>query len=636
MNPQKILIVDDDPFVQGTLAEKFREAGFEVVSAKDGETGIEALAGSPDIIITELLLPKVSGLELLRRARLKSADTPLIVFSTVYRDEAFFEDLKNRYGISGYFIKPVQFERVFSLIKDLKKEAPEGVSPKERFGVKKISGEIVPLLFPVLLHKLYMNKATGRLRLQTGNIIKEFHFKNGIPVFAKSNLVQETLGRVLLDSGLISKIDYEMSIRQMLKERKRHGEVLLEMGVLPINLKEALKIQLRQKLLNTFMWKNGTYYFIPEKELKIDIESGILPAEIIWEGIKTQIDEETCNSYLEEFMDGHVFEGKPNYSLKELGFSKEEERFFISIDGKKTMRELIESSPLDTPYTKKLLITLLITGLIEVRNEVKVRKPEKQIQGVNIRIAESKGLKNEEDIKLYNDLNNYLNELKTKNYFEVLGLKEDATDENVRKSYFMLAREYHPDRFYNKEKLIKDTVEEIFTIITQAYNSLTTAELRKKYMESLKGKQEEKKSEDVQALVSAEIQFQKGMVYYKSQDYIKAEECFKWAVKLNPQEAEYNGWLGWVLYKKQPDDSQMRKKAEEAINHALQMNPKWDQGYLFLAYLARIQKDEERAEKYFQKALEVNPNNQEALREVRLINMRRQKSEGIFKKLFKK
>lgn len=636
MNPQKILIVDDDPFVQGTLAEKFREAGFEVVSAKDGETGIEALAGSPDIIITELLLPKVSGLELLRRARLKSADTPLIVFSTVYRDEAFFEDLKNRYGISGYFIKPVQFERVFSLIKDLKKEAPEGVSPKERFGVKKISGEIVPLLFPVLLHKLYMNKATGRLRLQTGNIIKEFHFKNGIPVFAKSNLVQETLGRVLLDSGLISKIDYEMSIRQMLKERKRHGEVLLEMGVLPINLKEALKIQLRQKLLNTFMWKNGTYYFIPEKELKVDIESGILPAEIIWEGIKTQIDEETCNSYLEEFMDGHVFEGKPNYSLKELGFSKEEERFFISIDGKKTMRELIESSPLDTPYTKKLLITLLITGLIEVRNEVKVRKPEKQIQGVNTRIAESKGLKNEEDIKLYNDLNNYLNELKTKNYFEVLGLKEDATDEDVRKSYFMLAREYHPDRFYNKEKLIKDTVEEIFTIITQAYNSLTTAELRKKYMESLKGKQEEKKSEDVQALVSAEIQFQKGMVYYKSQDYIKAEECFKWAVKLNPQEAEYNGWLGWVLYKKQPDDSQMRKKAEEAINHALQMNPKWDQGYLFLAHLARIQKDEERAEKYFQKALEVNPNNQEALREVRLINMRKQKSEGIFKKLFKK
>lgn len=619
MNHQKILIVDDDPLVQSGLVEKFKEAGFDVITAKDGETGISCLADAPDIIITELLLPKISGLELLRRARSKSSDTPLIVFSTVYRDEAFFEDLKNRYGIAGYFIKPVQFERVYSLIKELKKQPTKQDSGKESFGIKKTSGEIVPFLFPVLLHKLYMSKSTGRLRLQSGNVIKEFQFKNGIPVFAKSNLIQETLGRVLLDTGLISKMDYEMSIRQMLKEKKRHGEVLLEMGLLPINLKEALKIQLKQKLLNTFSWKSGTYYFVPEKEIKIDIESEINPAEIILEGIKTQIDEEMCNSYLAEFFNSIVVEGKPNYSLKELGLSKEEEKFFLRIDGKKTLRELIDSSSMDKGFTKKLLIALLILGLIEIKNE-----------------KEEKALKNDDDKKLYHDLNTFLTELKTKNYFEVLGVPEKTTDESVKKSYFLLAKEYHPDRYYNKDKSIRDTAEEIFTILTNAYNSLMTEELRKKYSESLKEKSQEKKLEDAQSLVNAEIQFQKGMVYYKSHDFVNAEECFKWAVKLNPNEAEYNGWLGWVLYKKQPGDSVVRKKAEAAINHALEMNPKWDQGYLFLAYLARAEKNEEKAENYFHKALECNPNNQEALREVRLINMRKKKSEGLFKRIFKK
>ncbi len=635
MMPQKILIIDDDPFVQSGLVEKFKAAGFNVLTAKDGEDGIAYLAESPDIIITELLLPKVSGLEVIRRARHKSVDIPLIVFSTVYRDEAFFEDLKNRYGISGYFIKPVQFERVYSLIKSLKRESAREMSRKESFGVKKASGEIVPLLFPTLLHKLYISRATGRLRVQSGNMIKEFLFKNGCPVFAKSNLIHETLGRVLLDTGLISKIDYEMSIRQMLKEKKKQGEVLLEMGVLPINLKEALKIQLKQKLLNTFSWESGTYYFAPEKEVKIDIESEIKPAEIILEGIKTRINEETCDRYLAEFLPYPVYEGKPNYSLKELGLSKEEEKFFLKIDGKKTLQELIDSSPLEKNLTKKLLLALIILGLIEIKNGGVAENRAQKIDGSR-KTLEEKGLKSEEDIKLYNDLNTYLTELKTKNYFEVLGVNEKATDADVKKSYFLMAREYHPDRFYNKDKSIRDVAEEIFTLLTTAYNALMTEDLRKKYLESLKGKDQEKKSEDVQSRVNAEIQFQKGMVYYKSQDFVNAEECFKWAVKLNPNEAEYAGWLGWVLYKKQPADSAIRKKAEEAINHALQMNPKWDQGYIFLAYLARVEKDEEKAEKYFKKALECNPNNQDAIREVRLINMRKKKSEGLFKKIFNK
>ena len=80
MHTAKVLVVEDDDRLRDGLVEMLRTAGFWVESAADGERGLE-LAPAADLILLNLGLPKLSGLEVLRAMREKGDYTPVIVVS---------------------------------------------------------------------------------------------------------------------------------------------------------------------------------------------------------------------------------------------------------------------------------------------------------------------------------------------------------------------------------------------------------------------------------------------------------------------------------------------------------------------------------------------------------------------------
>jgi CheY-like chemotaxis protein len=81
----KILVVEDDQNLRLTLTELLRLEGFTVVSARDGDEGyLQAMAHQPDLVITDLNMPILNGVELarlLRRQRGKMAEVPIIALS---------------------------------------------------------------------------------------------------------------------------------------------------------------------------------------------------------------------------------------------------------------------------------------------------------------------------------------------------------------------------------------------------------------------------------------------------------------------------------------------------------------------------------------------------------------------------
>ena len=81
----KILVVEDDQNLRQTLTELLRMEGFTVVSARDGDEGyLQAMAHQPDLVITDLNMPILNGVELarlLRRQRGKMAGVPIIALS---------------------------------------------------------------------------------------------------------------------------------------------------------------------------------------------------------------------------------------------------------------------------------------------------------------------------------------------------------------------------------------------------------------------------------------------------------------------------------------------------------------------------------------------------------------------------
>ena len=81
--PRRILLVDDDASLLVVLAEQLHDDGYEVATARDGQEALRRLeAGWPDLILLDLMLPKVDGLALARQIK-ADADLPIIVLSAI-------------------------------------------------------------------------------------------------------------------------------------------------------------------------------------------------------------------------------------------------------------------------------------------------------------------------------------------------------------------------------------------------------------------------------------------------------------------------------------------------------------------------------------------------------------------------
>ena len=80
--PVKILVVDDEPPIRKLLRTGLSTQGYEVLDAPNGKTALELLAQKPDLVILDLGLPDIDGLELLRRIRHLQSSLPIVVLSS--------------------------------------------------------------------------------------------------------------------------------------------------------------------------------------------------------------------------------------------------------------------------------------------------------------------------------------------------------------------------------------------------------------------------------------------------------------------------------------------------------------------------------------------------------------------------
>ena len=102
----KILIVEDEEALAQVLKEKFEKEDFEVKIVVDGETALPLVKSfMPDMVLLDLILPKKSGVEVLKEMKLEEdiKDIPVIILSNLSEDEDIKEGLA--LGAKDYFVK---------------------------------------------------------------------------------------------------------------------------------------------------------------------------------------------------------------------------------------------------------------------------------------------------------------------------------------------------------------------------------------------------------------------------------------------------------------------------------------------------------------------------------------------------
>jgi DNA-binding response OmpR family regulator len=106
MNKNRILIVEDDQFLRKASEVGLRKRGFTVITACDGEEALRQVRiGAPDLILLDLLLPKLSGMQVLEALKLdkQTCTIPVVVLSNSFIDS----DVKKatNLGAAGYLVK---------------------------------------------------------------------------------------------------------------------------------------------------------------------------------------------------------------------------------------------------------------------------------------------------------------------------------------------------------------------------------------------------------------------------------------------------------------------------------------------------------------------------------------------------
>lgn len=114
----RILVVEDEPVVRALLCEFLRKNGFDVLEAKDGERGVELYRlAHPQLILTDIMLPGLNGLDLLNEVK-SDGDQTIVILMTGYGNEEFL--LKAlRGGATNYFAKPFDYAELLAFIRSV-------------------------------------------------------------------------------------------------------------------------------------------------------------------------------------------------------------------------------------------------------------------------------------------------------------------------------------------------------------------------------------------------------------------------------------------------------------------------------------------------------------------------------------
>jgi len=107
--PFTILVVDDDPVIQKLLAVTFEMEGYHVVTASDGEEALDRVAAErPAVVVLDVMMPKVDGIEVLRRIKANpiTANTPVLLLSAKAQAQDIDDGMAA--GADFYLTKPFE------------------------------------------------------------------------------------------------------------------------------------------------------------------------------------------------------------------------------------------------------------------------------------------------------------------------------------------------------------------------------------------------------------------------------------------------------------------------------------------------------------------------------------------------
>ena len=535
---------------------------------------------------------------------------------------------------------------------------------------------------------------------------------HGRPAKAKLSAQSIYLGQVLLELGVIDPPALDASLREMASPtsgaRRLHGTILLDNGVIDRGqLDDGLRSQLLRKMALVAQMPAATVFeFYGDWDGLADFGAEPMPIDtfgVVWTAIREQPPFEHAKAALERMTRGRLRVAK-TAQLDRFGFTQEERRWIdlLRLRALRLDDFFAAAEQINERITRLIVYCLAITKQIELVSEEEAAAaeaaaaaavppppasssapitPKSAVGRITLRrervitnpaIVEEKSspripmpdrraspppdqpqtavvVATPAPIEVRRkDITERARTIDKQNYFEMLAVTPESTPDEVKNAYITLAKTWHPDKLPTALADVKEQCARVFARMSEAHQTLTDAEKRKRYLTLMKeGGETPEAQQEIQNVVGAAVEFQKAEICLKKNDPVQAEVLARRALQMDPNQADYIALLAWIESLKDSSAEATQDRIAD-LDRAIKINDRCERAYYYRAMLYKRHNRDGPAFKDFQKVNQLNPKNIDAQRELRLYEMRGSRAPsqapaqspaqtpGLFQKFFKK
>ena len=214
----KILLVEDEPGLIVTLTDRLVSEGYEVTSATDGPTGLDAAStGEYDLVLLDVMLPKKNGYDVARDLRQKGVSTPILMLTA--KGETIDKVLGLKLGADDYLTKPFEMIELLARIEVLLRRSTERTSHQP-------SGEFRFGNIGVDFRRAEVTRDNSTLDLSAMEFrLLQFFIENRGTVHSRDELLDAVWGYDAMPTTRT--VDVHIAwLRQKLEENPRHPQFI--------------------------------------------------------------------------------------------------------------------------------------------------------------------------------------------------------------------------------------------------------------------------------------------------------------------------------------------------------------------------------------------------------------------------
>ena len=478
-----------------------------------------------------------------------------------------------------------------------------------------------------LVREIAAKTISGRLQLELEKVKVAVYFRSGVLAFAACNVKSYRLGNYLVQSNVISEEDLRF-LGTVTKDFDLLRTLILEKRISEAQAHQFQKRQVSDVLRLALQWTEGNWVFDARSHLDEEINFGLDVQTLLIEAAR-RLPAKFVTSRFRNPGEIIIPVADP---LVWNGLLPTEVFLLSRLQAPTPLNELVLVSKLSEQEAHQAIYVLALGGFMKRsywKSTFRDPSPPTVVETHQPVVTPDKPEKPAPDP---DSLEAFLNRLAlTTNYYEVLAVGSTASVPELKHAYYNLARKYHPDRFRSSPGQLIERVESAFARITQAYDTLTDANLRTAYDSQLDAKaraakladsapkaamsEQSRSTPDVDSESAtltpeqqAEVQFKEGYAALELGQRMVAIGLLGSAARTIPNEPRYRAYYGRALSL----DAGTRRIAEVELQTAIKLEPNNAEYRAMLAELFRDLGFLVRAKSEAERAIAADQNNRRA------------------------